>query len=92
MSEKRPIDIFAKRLDEIFEMGMPTKALIYDAFHKATETPISPEPPRQVSREEMIKRAIKHIDENYPNMNDGWVKKHAERLADFAIEQKGGSE
>lgn len=37
MNTERPIDIFAKRLDEIFEMGDPTKSLIYDAFHKATE-------------------------------------------------------
>lgn len=33
----KPIDTFSKRLDEIFEDDDPTKALILDAFIKATK-------------------------------------------------------
>lgn len=32
---KRQIDVFAEALDIIFEQGEPTKAVLYDAFHKA---------------------------------------------------------
>ena len=34
---KRPIDIFSKMIDEIFEDGAPTKAQIFDAFHKSVK-------------------------------------------------------
>lgn len=33
------IDSFSKRLDEIFEQGIPTKAQIIDAFNKCTSIP-----------------------------------------------------
>jgi hypothetical protein len=35
MEMKAGMEYFSKRLDEIFEQGMPTKAQILDAYNKA---------------------------------------------------------
>lgn len=40
---KKAIDIFSKRLDEIFEDKAPTKALILDAFLKANQSQLKPQ-------------------------------------------------
>ncbi len=37
----RPIDEFSKRLDVLFEMGNPTKAQLYDAYHKTNPNSIT---------------------------------------------------
>jgi hypothetical protein len=37
------VEQFSKRLDEIFDQGMPTKAQIIDAFNKSAESPVLPE-------------------------------------------------
>jgi len=53
----RPIDYFANRLDEIFEQGNPTKAMIIDAFHKANEqsSPVKEiDKPKELTDEEII--------------------------------------
>lgn len=88
------VDEFSNRLDKIFEMGMPTKAMIIDAFNKCASHP-EPQPQeaeKEVSDENDFVQYVTNLLYNAyadgkqqinPDVFDEWVEKEMENMSEF---------